>query len=335
MGEADRMEKPKEKRETFLDAVKRDAEERSGVSLEDMSVYYGSSEPERFGALAYTQGNEIYMAPGQERHIGHEIWHAVQQKQGRVEAEDYGGIAANFDENLEREAEEFDRRWNGRQGEFEDGTSEEGTVQTEDEPIQYLLDESRAVLNPEGNERRFTYFNPLMSHHAPPASLRASTILRAQLNGTDLRSTWSYDGEHAEGYLCEFLTNIENALSEGDRESLGTEQERQVYDMLAADPRRELSIMLSSSPCTSNPALGKTKNGGGEGCLERLGQLAQYGYTIHIVANNWYKRCDNHAGYPKGVTIEIQRTSQEETPGGFSGELYQKFRDYGGNTRQF
>ena len=38
-------------------------------------------------ARAYTQGSEIYMAPGQERHLAHEAWHVVQQKQGRVQAQ--------------------------------------------------------------------------------------------------------------------------------------------------------------------------------------------------------------------------------------------------------
>ena len=328
--------KPKEKKETFLDAVKRDARERSGVPLEDVRVYYGSSEPERFGALAYTQGNEIYLGPGQEKHIGHEIWHAVQQKQGRVKAENYGGIAANFDENLEREAEAFDRKWSGLYGDFGGEMQEGEAAQEKEGPVQCLLGQSRAVRNPEARGSRLAFFNPVMKNYAPPSTLRSSTLLHAMLNGEDLQSAWSFQGEHAEGYLCEFLIRIEGALAVKNRSLLSSEKERQVYDMLERDERRELSIVLSSSPCTSNPALGGTKDGGGEGCLERLIKLHNdYRYNIHIIANNWYKRKDNHVGYPDGVTIEIQNSPQDEAPEGFSESLYQEFIDFGGKTRQF
>ena len=35
-------------------------------------------------AHAYTQGSEIHLGAGQERHLPHEAWHVVQQAQGRV-----------------------------------------------------------------------------------------------------------------------------------------------------------------------------------------------------------------------------------------------------------
>lgn len=36
------------------------------------------------GALAYARGNDVHLAPGQERHLPHEAWHVVQQREGRV-----------------------------------------------------------------------------------------------------------------------------------------------------------------------------------------------------------------------------------------------------------
>ena len=33
---------------------------------------------------AYQQGAKIHIAPGQQRYLGHEAWHVVQQKEGRV-----------------------------------------------------------------------------------------------------------------------------------------------------------------------------------------------------------------------------------------------------------
>ena len=59
-------------------------EKLSGVDLSDVKVHQNSDKPQQVGALAYTQGNDIHIAPGQEKHLPHEGWHAVQQKQGRV-----------------------------------------------------------------------------------------------------------------------------------------------------------------------------------------------------------------------------------------------------------
>lgn len=52
--------------------------------MDDVKVHYNSSQPEGLGALAYAQGTDIHVAPGQEKHLPHEAWHVVQQKQGRV-----------------------------------------------------------------------------------------------------------------------------------------------------------------------------------------------------------------------------------------------------------
>ncbi len=82
-------------------------EKLSGVSLSDVKVHKNSDKPEQVGALAYTQGNEIHIAPGQEEHLPHEGWHAVQQKQGRVQPtlQMKSGEAVNDDEHLEKEAD--------------------------------------------------------------------------------------------------------------------------------------------------------------------------------------------------------------------------------------
>ena len=40
--------------------------------------------PAQLQAHAFAQGADIHMAPGQEKHLPHEAWHVVQQKQGRV-----------------------------------------------------------------------------------------------------------------------------------------------------------------------------------------------------------------------------------------------------------
>jgi hypothetical protein len=67
-------------------------------------VHYNSPKPAQLQTLAYTQGNQVHIAPGQERHLGHELGHVVQQKQGRVRATgSIGGMTVNDDAGLEKE----------------------------------------------------------------------------------------------------------------------------------------------------------------------------------------------------------------------------------------
>jgi hypothetical protein len=82
-------------------------EAMSGFSLADVVVHRNSAEPARLGAAAFTKGNQIHVAPGQERHLPHEAWHVVQQKQGRVRPTRQlaAGIGVNDDAALECEAD--------------------------------------------------------------------------------------------------------------------------------------------------------------------------------------------------------------------------------------
>ncbi|MGQ3215170.1 eCIS core domain-containing protein [Shinella sp.] len=66
------------------DNLKSGVESLSGMSLDNVRVHYNSSKPAQLNAHAYAQGSEIHLAPGQERHVPHEAWHVVQQRQGRV-----------------------------------------------------------------------------------------------------------------------------------------------------------------------------------------------------------------------------------------------------------
>ena len=90
------------------DDLKTNMEQMGGVSLADVKVNYNSSKPKQIGALAYTRGNQIDIGPGQERHLPHEAWHAVQQKQGRVQPTttvQAKGLPLNDNAGLEREAD--------------------------------------------------------------------------------------------------------------------------------------------------------------------------------------------------------------------------------------
>lgn len=88
------------------DDLKNAAENLSGLDLSDVRVHYNSCKPAQLQALAYTQGTEIHVSPGEEKHLPHEMWHTVQQKQGRVKPTFslHSGVRINDDTKLEQEA---------------------------------------------------------------------------------------------------------------------------------------------------------------------------------------------------------------------------------------
>ena len=89
------------------DPLKAGIESLSGISMDHVKVHYDSSQPAQLQALAYAQGGDIHLAPGQERHLPHEAWHVVQQARGDVAPTTQlkAGIAINDDPGLEREAD--------------------------------------------------------------------------------------------------------------------------------------------------------------------------------------------------------------------------------------
>ncbi len=96
----------KENKTGLPDVLKAGVENLSGIAMDDVKVHYNSSEPAKLQASAYTEGTNIHIAPGQEKHLPHEAWHVVQQKQGRVKPSlQFKGINANVDLRLEQEAD--------------------------------------------------------------------------------------------------------------------------------------------------------------------------------------------------------------------------------------
>ncbi|MNU51657.1 hypothetical protein D3C71_406510 [compost metagenome] len=97
----------KENKTGLPDNLKTGVENLSGHSLDDVKVHYNSSQPATLQAHAYAQGSDIHVAPGQEKHLPHEAWHVVQQKQGRVKPtmQMKGTVPVNDDAGLEKEAD--------------------------------------------------------------------------------------------------------------------------------------------------------------------------------------------------------------------------------------
>lgn len=92
--------------------VRSKMENAFGADFSDVRVHIGH-EATSLGAIAYTWGTNIHFAPGQysphtiqgQKLLGHELWHVLQQKQGRVQNPFGGGVAVVQDHALEAEAD--------------------------------------------------------------------------------------------------------------------------------------------------------------------------------------------------------------------------------------
>lgn len=122
------------------DRLKAGIEHLSGIAMDDVQVHYNSSKPAGVQALAYTQGTDIHVGPGQEWHLAHEAWHVVQQKQGRVKPTlQAKGVAINDDQGLEREADIMGSK----------ATTSQSIVRTRDRFLE-ISDEAQASSNDSG-----------------------------------------------------------------------------------------------------------------------------------------------------------------------------------------
>ncbi len=106
------IQKQEENRTGMPDNLKDGIESLSGIDMSDVRIHFNSSRPAEVGALAYTQGTNIHVSPGQEQHLPHEAWHVVQQKQGRVRPtiQLMNGESGNDDAELERESDVMGKR---------------------------------------------------------------------------------------------------------------------------------------------------------------------------------------------------------------------------------
>ena len=106
-GIADQNIQRKENKTGLPDNLKSGVESLSGQSLDDVKVHFNSDKPALVQAHAYAQGTQIHLGPGQEKHLPHEAWHVVQQKEGRVQATTRTpeNISINDSQSLESEAD--------------------------------------------------------------------------------------------------------------------------------------------------------------------------------------------------------------------------------------
>jgi hypothetical protein len=97
--------------------VRAKMEEALSADFSDVRIHVGS-EATAIGAIAYTWGTHIHFAPGHynpwsqhgQEVLGHELWHVVQQKAGRVRNPYGSGVAVVQDHALEAEADRMGRQ---------------------------------------------------------------------------------------------------------------------------------------------------------------------------------------------------------------------------------
>ncbi len=109
---AERQPTQRKRHSTGLpDILKSGIENLSGHSMDDVKVHYNSDKPGQLKAHAYAQGTDIHLGPGQEKHLPHEAWHVVQQKQGSVRpTTQFRGVKINDNPKLEAEATRMGNR---------------------------------------------------------------------------------------------------------------------------------------------------------------------------------------------------------------------------------
>lgn len=128
----------KENNTGLPDNLKSGIENLSGYSMDDVNVHYNSNKPAQLQAHAYAQGTDIHLGAGQEKHLPHEAWHVVQQKQGRVKPtiQMKGKVNVNDDKGLEREADVMGAKAISMNNLKADNTLNQGITQKKDAPIQ-------------------------------------------------------------------------------------------------------------------------------------------------------------------------------------------------------
>lgn len=191
------------------DNLKSGIENLSGLSMDSVRVHYNSPKPAQLNALAYTQGTDIHVAPGQEQHLPHEAWHVVQQAEGRVKPmfQMKTGIPVNDDSGLEAEADKMGTKALTNTAQFSgkpkpSRVTESSVVQM----IQYLWKNGRiyAVSN-EYKKKKGEKWSNLKEYIEKKGSIRATKKEEIELIEQELKTELEGERIKQEALLQEAL----------------------------------------------------------------------------------------------------------------------------------
>ena len=156
------------------DELKASVEALSGYSMDEITVHYNSEKPAQVNALAYAEGSNIFIGPGQEEHLPHELAHIVQQKEGSVKPTNTeNGMAVNNDASLEKEADNMGAK-------MENGTADTDTQQVDKTEAKSDVAQMKVIQKEEGTALPISHTpdrrTPAAGCPAMPGSRRSRKI---------------------------------------------------------------------------------------------------------------------------------------------------------------
>lgn len=226
------------------DDLKSGIENLSGYAMDDIKVHRNSSKPAQLQAHAYAQGTDIHLASGQEKHLPHEAWHVVQQKQGRVKPtmQMKGKVNVNDDVKLEKEADRMGAKiaqsnTNVQQHKTKEKATGKKTVQRQS--VESSEQEQAAPQLTNGEKHIFTLRNEINTAAAESGvdpSLVAAILLdeynrrgpEDSIQDLEARFIIAYEGwlESTEVFLWESMFGDLDTTSFGDAQmNLGTAED--------------------------------------------------------------------------------------------------------------
>lgn len=241
--------------------LKSGLENLSGYQMDDVRVHYNSSKPAQLQAEAFAQGTNIHLAPGQEKHLPHEAWHVVQQKQGRVQAtrQINGGIEVNDSPSLEREADHM----GSKAFQFKEAPSSTLSVQQLSSSL--IQRKAKGIVQfPAGKGGGTTRKKGFSTSDISRRAQHTAGVVKAN----KLRFGYkSGDGDHAEDLAIAKITDMAQ------------------NDELGKKGNVTVTIYLSKSPCTSKIGTHISTTSNTSGCTQKLMKLHNKtinGYKIHL-----------------------------------------------------
>lgn len=201
------------------DNLKSGIESLSGFSMNDVRVHYNSSKPATVQALAYTQGTDIHVAPGQEKHLPHEAWHVAQQMAGRVSpTTNINGMPVNDNASLEHEADVMGEKAVAQQKNGYTQTSREtllnGIIQNKmiTSTIQLAVDKD--LLDNDENIKAFMDKNYDLKHYSAGSNGVFDVIYNPKKHCLDVTLPVFYKPSMDEAKKKFFIENIKNTWND-------------------------------------------------------------------------------------------------------------------------
>jgi hypothetical protein len=228
------------------DQLKSGIESLSGLSLDHVRVHYNSAQPAQLNALAYAQGSDIHLAPGQERHLPHEAWHVVQQAQGRVRPtlQLKEGVPVNDDVGLEREADVMGAKAVEITQQFTDPAAMENIPASDLSPVQQVA-------------QRMSLNGVLVDEATPYPNDNQAAVLRHMAGEWDVANALEVRGGHLlAGMVAQWGAAVPNSVPDarsptgvhfaGGLPGNNITPHQHTFRLVAANPARQGQTKISN-----------------------------------------------------------------------------------------